>query len=261
MQRMQPTVDSQFWLPGPSALVSEAEFIHVWRIALNPPAPLLTRLERWLSPDERERAQRFRFDHHREQFITAHACLRDILGRYLSMTPEVLRFDVSAYGKPGLTNEFGGGKLTFNLSHSYELGLVAVADRRAIGVDIEYIRADLADEQVARRFFSNLEVEALLSLPKELRKEAFFTCWTRKEAFIKALGEGLSAPLDQFDVSLLPGGPAELLETRPDPAQALQWKLYALAPGSGYTGALAVEGQPGPINCWQWTEKTPEWAW
>jgi 4'-phosphopantetheinyl transferase len=254
---MPPVIDAQIWLPGPTALAQEAEFVHVWRIPLNPSAPLLARLQGWLSQDERERAQRFRFDNHREQFIAAHGCLRDILGRYLSITPEALCFEISAYGKPSLIHENSGDQLTFNLSHSHELGLVAVSSRRAIGVDIEFIRAELADEQVARRFFSPGEVETLMSLPKEMRKEAFFTCWTRKEAFIKALGEGLSAPLDQFDVSFLPGKPAVLLETRPDPARALQWKLYGLQPGSGYAAALAAEGQTVPIQCWQWTEKAP----
>jgi 4'-phosphopantetheinyl transferase len=258
MPAIQPAEESQTWLSGPTAPRWEPEFVHVWRIPLNPSAPLLARLERWLSQDERERAQRFRFDNHREQFISAHGCLRDILGRYLSKTPDVLCFNTSAYGKPSLMSEFGGDELAFNLSHSHELGLVAVASRRAIGVDIEYIRSDLADEQVARRFFSSREVDALLSLPKDMRKEAFFTCSTSKEAYIKALGEGLSMPLDQFDVSLAPGEPAKLLETRPDPAQALQWKLYALQPGSGYAAALAVEGRPGPIHCWQWTENATE---
>jgi 4'-phosphopantetheinyl transferase len=254
---MQPAADTQTWLPGPNRPGWGSEFVHVWRIPLNPLAPLLARLESWLSDDERERANRFRFDNHREKFIAAHGCLRDILARYLSMTPEALHFKTNSYGKPSLIDEINGGQLSFNLTHSHELGLVAISSRRAIGVDIEYIRSELADEQIARRFFSNREADALLSSPLELRKEAFFACWTRKEAFIKAIGEGLSMPLDQFDVSLLPGEPAELLETRPDPAQALQWKLYALQPGSGYAAALAVEGRPVQIQCWQWTENAP----
>ncbi len=116
------------------------------------------------------------------------------------------------------------------------------------------MRPDLADEQIARRFFSNIEVDAYLSLPDQFRNEAFFTCWTRKEAYIKARGEGLSMALDEFDVSLIPGEPAKIINTRPDPAQALQWKLYPLYPSPGYCAALAVQGDEQIVHGWQWNE-------
>jgi 4'-phosphopantetheinyl transferase len=160
----------------------------------------------------------------------------------LNVEPGTLRFCYSEYGKPGLDQEFGGDENSFNLSHSNALGLLAVTRHRAVGVDIEHIRPDLADEQIARRFFSSREVQSLIALPAEVQKEAFFNCWTRKEAYIKAIGEGLSMPLDQFDVSLSPDEPANLLATRPDPAQALQWKLYSLYAGYGYAAAMAVHG-------------------
>jgi 4'-phosphopantetheinyl transferase len=142
--------------------------------------------------------------------------------------------------------------LSFNLTHSHQLALYAVTRRREIGVDLEYVRADFADEQIAERFFSPREVAALRTVPENLLKEAFFHCWTRKEAYVKAKGEGLSIPLDQFDVSLAPGEPALLLSTRDDPQEADRWSLQALFPGSGYVAALAVEGRTWRLKCWQW---------
>jgi 4'-phosphopantetheinyl transferase len=226
--------------------------VHVWKFTLAPPQEILQRLGLFLSEDEIQRANRFHFPHHRDRFIAAHGCLREILSRYTKCPPQALQFQVSPFGKPSLVEEQGGREVAFNLSHSHDLGLVAVTRREAVGVDIEYIRTDLADEQVARRFFSKSEVARLLSLPDEQQKEAFFLCWTRKEAFIKAIGQGLSMPLDRFDVTLAPGEPAQLLATRPDPAQALQWRIYHCVPAEGYAAAVAVAGQEVRINYWEW---------
>lgn len=252
---MIPQTDqSVAWTVGPEAPRLPINHVDVWRIPLNPPPAILIRLQSCLSESEIQRAQRFRFAEHQRQFIAAHGCLREILSRYLRVTPDHLEFQFSEFGKPSLTGELAASGVTFNLSHSNEIGLVAISLGRAIGIDVEYIREDLADEQVARRFFSDHEVTEFLALPLEQRKIAFFTCWTRKEAYIKARGEGLSMPLNQFDVSINPDAPAELLHTRPDPAQALQWRLYALYPGQGYVAALATEGQPASLGCWQWAD-------
>lgn len=254
---MQPRGHSNQWTPGPTLPIIDGSSVHIWRIPLGLPAGLQARFAGCLSADEQARAQRFRFEVHRERFIAAHVGLRDILARYLSLAPGEIQFRVSQFGKPFLVDEQFSRGLTFNLSHSHELGLVAIATQRAVGIDIEHLRADLVEEQVARRFFSQHEVEAYLSLPPEIRKEAFFNCWTRKEAYIKAIGEGLSMPLDQFDVSLTPGEPARLIATRPDPAQALHWNLYALHPGNGYTAALVVNGLPAVLQLWHWTPNQP----
>jgi 4'-phosphopantetheinyl transferase len=255
---MSPDDDAQIWAAGPAMPDGPGDCIHIWRILLNPPSASLVQLEKLLSQVERRRAERFRFPDHQRRFVAAHGCLREILSRYLNTSPEKIDFETNAFGKPSLAKDFYATGLTFNLSHSNEMGLIAIGSRRAIGIDIEHVRSDLADEQVARRFFSKREVTELLSLPVEQRQVAFFTCWTRKEAYIKGRGEGLSMPLDQFDVSIKPDQPVELLQTRPDPAQALQWKLYALYPGRGYVAALAAEGQPGLLNCWQWVEVSSE---
>lgn len=254
---MRPELDPYFWKntaepPGLSGMT-----VHVWRIPLDIPEEGVHWLRLSLSPDEIQRADRFRFDLHRHRFITARGAMRHILAGYLNEKPVTLRFQYSSFGKPGLEQSSFGEWLSFNISHSNDLAIFAVAFKRDVGIDIEFIRQDLADEQIARRFFSNSEVKALLSLPEALRTEAFFNCWTRKEAYIKAIGEGLSMPLDRFDVSLIPGEEAQLLETRPDPAQALQWKLYALSPGEGYKAALVVQDGADQVLGWNW--ECPAW--
>jgi 4'-phosphopantetheinyl transferase len=149
--------------------------------------------------------------------------------------------------------------LQFNLSHSHQMALLAFTRGRNVGVDIEYMRPDVEFEQLARHFFSPTECAVLLDMASVLRKETFYNCWTRKEAYIKARGEGLSIPLDMFDVSLRPGEPAALLQCREDQAEVARWSLHALMPGELYAAALAVEKtreHPGHgILCWDWSEE------
>jgi len=212
-------------------------------------------LLRTLTLDERARARRFRFPRDRDRFIVARGVLRAILGRYLGVDPGRLRFRYSPYGKPALAGPFEDEGIRFNLAHSQGIALYAVSRGREVGIDVEYVRADLADERIAERFFSPREVATLRAVPAEQRREAFFHCWTRKEAYVKARGEGLSLPLDQFDVSLAPGEPAALLSTPGDPPEVTRWSLQALNPGPGYVAALAVEGNGWRLRCWQWTDR------
>ncbi len=149
--------------------------------------------------------------------------------------------------------ESGEAPIRFNISHSRGVALYAVTCGREVGIDLEYMRSDLEVEQIAGRFFSRREIATLHALPAALRRYAFFLCWTRKEAYIKARGEGLSLALDQFDVSLIPGEPAALLGTRPDADEALRWSLLELTPGPPeYASALAVEGVGWSLALWQW---------
>ena len=226
---------------------------HVWRVRLDEPPRRVVRLLSVLSQEERERAKRFRFPKDRNHFIVARAVLRTILALYLNREPGELRFGYSPYGKPYLMREQNKYGLHFNLSHSHGLALLAVASQRKIGVDVERIRSDVADEPIAEQFFSPQEVARLRSLPVALQAEAFFNCWTRKEAYLKARGVGLSLPLYQFDVSLAPGEPAALLETRIDAEEASRWSLRELLPGPGFAAALAVEGHDWRLKCWQWS--------
>jgi 4'-phosphopantetheinyl transferase len=228
--------------PPETLLLSEGE-VHLWRLNLNLQNDLLLNLERTLSEDEIQRADRFHFRHDRNRFIASHGWLREILGRYLHVEPEQLRFCYNSYGKPRLDGISGKHLLCFNLSHSHAIGLLALCLDRNIGVDIEHVRPGLDAMQIAQRFFSTYEVTTLLALTDHLKKEAFFNCWTRKEAYIKAHGEGLSIPLDQFSVTLLPGETALLLHTLPDPEEASRWSLFHIDPKPGYVAALAVEGK------------------
>ena len=217
--------------------------VHVWRIDLEQPGSVLEKFRSMLETDELERAGRFHFEIHRSNFVVARGFLRYILSRYLETKPEGLKFSYGEYGKPALD-----GRLHFNMSHSHRVALLAITEDRQIGVDVEHIRADFATEDIARRFFSPAEVESFNSLPQEEQVAAFFRCWTRKEAFIKATGRGLSQPLDKFDVTLAPGVAAALLWVDEDDAS--RWSMSDLDAGSDYAAALVVEGAASRIYCW-----------
>ncbi|MGE0127944.1 MAG: 4'-phosphopantetheinyl transferase superfamily protein [Blastocatellales bacterium] len=238
-----PMISINDWATPPKALALCREEVHVWRVSLNQPESEVQESFRLLNPDERERASRFRFPQSRDHFAVARGALRVILGRYLDTPPERLRFRYNAFGKPALENEPAGGDLRFNLSHSHGLALCAITFGCEIGVDVEWMRADLAGEETIAKYFSNQEAETIRKLPPELRTQAFFDCWTRKEAFIKAVGEGLSYPLDQFTVTVTPGQPARLLNARGGEQEAGRWSLAPLNCGDGYAAAVAVEGR------------------
>lgn len=245
--------DPSLWLLPPETMKLGDDEVDVWRADLDLDPAHLESLQWTLIPSEKERANRFIFQKDQERFIAARGILRTILSKYLDKNPEQLRFSYNHYGKPALAPKFGGDGLRFNLSHSHEVTLIAVTRGRDIGLDIERIRSDLASEQIARQFFSPGEVATLLALPSHLQQEAFFVCWTRKEAYIKARGEGFSFPLDQFEVSLMPGEPAALLTTRGSPREASRWSICDLNPGPGYSAAMAVKGHALSCNQWQWS--------
>jgi 4'-phosphopantetheinyl transferase len=230
------TDPSMIWSPPPADLVLEPEDVHIWRIALDQPSARLQHYAQLLAPDETARAQRFYFERDRRHFTVGRGALRMILGRYAGIAPSQLQFTYTSYGKPALS----------------ELALCAVTRSREVGVDIEGVREMDDLPQIARQFFSANENAVLSRLPQEIQTEAFFTCWTRKEAYIKAIGEGLSMPLDCFDVSLVPGEPAALLATRKNPEEASRWLLRELFPGPGYLAAVVVEGHDWRVRCWQW---------
>lgn len=238
--------ESSPWIEPPPSPSLESGTVHVWRIALDQPDESLRRFRQTLEPDELNRAGRFHFERHRRHFIVARGFLRSVVARYLETQPEALRFSYGAYGKPALASEH---VLRFNLSHSHEVALLAVALDAELGVDVEHIRADFASEEIARRFFSRAEVEVFNALPKEEQVAAFFRCWTRKEAYIKAIGKGLSQALDAFDVTLAPDAQPALL--RADDDDASRWLLTDIDAGTGYSAALAIEAPITRIRCFQ----------
>ena len=254
-----PLVDTaapQWRSPAEAVCLGGSE-VHVWRAGLDQPPSTIERFLHDLASDERARAERFYFERDRERFIVARGVLRAILGLYLKRAPESLSFCYGSHGKPALAGEADGDSIRFNVSHSRGIALYAVCRGREVGIDLEHIRFDLAIAEIAGRFFSHREVAMLRALPADVQHEAFFRCWTRKEAYIKARGEGLSLPLDQFDVSLIPGEPAELLGTRPDPSEASRWALREIIPAPGYVAALAVQAHGWRLDYWQWPEPGP----
>jgi 4'-phosphopantetheinyl transferase len=221
--------------------------VHVWRIALDHIATSVA-MNGMLSADERQRADRFRFNKDRVQFIQSRAALRFILGNYLSIAPNKVEFSYSTYGKPSLANGSSPSTLQFNLSRRDNLALLAIANNREVGVDVEITRNDLPLAQMAETSFSQPELTTWRNLPPNLRTLGFFNCWTRKEAYIKAHGEGLSFPLKQFDVSLVPGMPARLIEVRNGMDDAGRWTMNDVPAGDGYVAAIAATRTgPAPL--------------
>ncbi|HTP85308.1 MAG TPA: 4'-phosphopantetheinyl transferase superfamily protein [Bryobacteraceae bacterium] len=222
-------------------LTLEPGEVHVWRVALDRPAEPFRTL---LSPDEMARAAKFRVPNGAERYIVGRGVLRTLLGRYTGVEPAGIVFVHNQFGKP----EVPGTNVCFNLSHSHGQALAAFTRGRAIGVDIERIREEVMREKIAERFFSPAEARALAALPADHQAQGFFNCWTRKEAWIKARGEGMSIPLSSFEVSLAPGEPARLLATRPDAEEAGRWSLAALDCEPGFAAAVAVAGELAQVN-------------
>ena len=249
--RTDQDAETIWQLPNADLSLPRSE-VHVWRALLDQPQSLTAFLAS-LAHDEQERAARFLFQKDRQRFIAARGLLRAILSRYLNLRPDDLSFGYSAHGKPFLASA-PGGDLRFNVSHSHGLALFAFARERDLGIDVEQMRPEVAGQRIAERFFSAAEVAALRELPAEQQREAFFNCWTRKEAYIKARGEGLSLSLDQFDVSLAPGQPPALLRTAMAADEASRWSMIELAPTAVYKAALVVEGQDWQLRCWQWPD-------
>ena len=250
---MRETTGSDWQIPPAGVALNKSE-VHVWMATLDRQPSVIDRFWQALSGDEQERAARFRFLKDRLQFIFARGVLRELLGGYLKVPPGSVRFRYSDFGKPFLAEEFGSTHLQFNVSHAGAIVLLAFAIDLELGVDVEEVRADLATEALAERFFSAREVAIIRSLPETLRGEAFFNCWTQKEAFIKAIGEGLSCPLDHFDVVPPPGEPAGLLATRVQGHPASKWLLKGLDVKPGFKAAIAVENKGWELRCWQWAD-------
>ena len=235
------------WDHPPAQYQLADDEIHVWRLPLDLQAVELDALGLLLAANELARAERFRFPEHRCRFIARRGSVRTILGRYLDVPPQSLMFGKDKDGKPFLLADAKSPPPTFNVSSSQDLALLAVARDRKLGVDIERMDPKHADRQVVKSHFSSVEREALENLTESQWLNAFFHCWCRKEAFIKAVGKGLSLPLDRFAVSVGSDRPGELIALDPSLGFHLRdWSLHDLAPLPGYATALAVHG-PTPL--------------
>ena len=240
------------WPLAPADIALAANHVHLWRASLEAPEPLVQQLHATLSTDEQERARQYRFRHDQHRFIIARGWLRDILSRYLHLQASQVRFCYNPHGKPELDPEEPlADQLHFNLAHSENLALYAFSRERRVGVDLERQRPGLADDRVTDTVFAPREVATLRSLPPHDQERAFFACWTRKEAYVKARGEGLVMPLDTFEVSLLSGESPALLSMPGDPEEVARWSLRELDLGPDYAATLAVEGQGWLLQLWQ----------
>jgi 4'-phosphopantetheinyl transferase len=212
--------------------------LHVWRGSLNQPLAIRHRLESLLSDDEHERALRFHFDKDRARYVVGRGLLRLLLARYTGLDAACIGFDYGRHQKPVLA---GAETPFFNLAHAGTIVLYVFSSCFPVGVDVELMQPELPGEGIAEHFFSPLEVATLRSLPKHERGKAFLACWTRKEAFLKARGDGLTLALDSFDVTLAPDEPAALLRTEWSPDEHLGWKLLDISdPESAQVAALAA---------------------
>lgn len=230
--------------------------VHVWLVALDLDRATLEHMATLLSGDERERARRFHFDHDRAHYTVARGTLRALLGAYLTIAPADVTFEYGSHGKPSLSPAYALTDLRFNASHSQDYALYAFARGRDVGIDIEHTRPLPDATTIAERFFSPYEYATLRGLPSDQQPAAFYTAWTRKEAYIKATGRGLAQPLDEFDVTLAPSAPAQLLRVANSPDEAQRWQLCALPAPAGYAAALAVEGAHWRPTLWRWRSET-----
>ncbi len=224
---------------GPFQLTSHE--VHGWCVNLDVSREAYAHLHATLSDDERSRSGRFRFECDRQRFVVAHGVLRGLLARYLQTRPSRIRYVYNAFGKPDLSPEFAN-QVKFNLSHSAGLALIAIAADSNVGVDLEYIRTQPDYVEIARRFFSVPEVDHLKRLPSHLRSRAFFSRWTKTEAYVKACGKSL----------------ADLDGTSNDTRRARRWSFHTLRPARGYVGALAIEGRGWRLAQWRWQRGNPE---
>jgi 4'-phosphopantetheinyl transferase len=238
------------WSPAPSTFVFPANRIDVWRVRLDETVNSETETT-ILSPDEIDRANRFHFERDRNRFSRCRSALRQLIASYLSIASADIRFDYLASGKPQLAGDQNPRGLQFNVSHSAEMALIAVGSEHRIGIDIERIRTDVDTIALAARCFSQRERDGLRELPLPLRTSGFYACWTRKEAFLKATGDGLSFPLENFSVTTDPEFEPAIEEIRGDAELGKQWLLMDLVV-DGYRAALAVDHTCPCLETYAW---------
>jgi 4'-phosphopantetheinyl transferase len=239
------------WSPAPSRLIYPSGRLDVWRARLDEPSKAASEAG-VLSADEITRANRFHFEKDRNHFSRCRSALRGLLARYLEIPAVEIRFDYLRSGKPQLAGEQNPCGLQFNVSHSAGIALVAVGSKRRLGVDIEKIRGDVDTAALAERFFSLRERAGLRALPDHLRVPGFFACWTRKEAFLKATGDGLSFPLADFSVTTHPDVDPALEEIRGDTEAREQWSLADLNVLDGYRAAVALDCACSQLETYAW---------
>jgi 4'-phosphopantetheinyl transferase len=225
----------------PAHLELNSEDVHIWWASLDLPRENLSKLIKLLSDDEKARAWRFHFEHHRLRYIAGRAYLRQLLGGYLGLRPAQIEFDYNPLGKPVLKNISDGQVLQFNLSNSEDRVLISFNWERLIGIDLEFIHPVPDKDNIARQFFCESECDLLSSLSGEAKSKTFFELWTCKESLLKAMGTGLTAPINEVEIALNNGN-ARLVSIATDPSPAADWQFRLFQPAPGYQAALTVKG-------------------
>ncbi len=241
------------WNLPPGKIELLTEDVHVWSALLDVQEDLLQVLLQTLDAGERLRADRFYFEMDRTRFIASHGLLRTILGSYMNVAPGKVQFSYNSQGKPYLEETFQGKKLQFNMSHSHEIALFAVAFNRQVGVDLEHIYLFAETDSLADLVLSQREKAAWRKYPANHRLETLFRYWTCKEAFVKATGEGLSLPLEKIHISLKPDQ-TKLMSINRSLREASRWSLQELYPVPDFAAAIVVEGFGYHLNHWQWPQ-------
>jgi len=239
------------WPDPPADLRLQSAEVHVFATWLDA-CRTIDRMRLFLSRDEKLRAGRFRFERDRNRFIVARAWLRAVLAHYLEISPAKIVFSYGPSGKPVLAGALAGSELQFNLAHSGALALLAVTTTAPIGIDVEHTRSIPEAEQLVCRFFSPREADFFHELEADARPAAFFNLWTRKEALLKATGEGIAHSLNRVEVSFLSHEPARLLSLPPGTLPLSRWTLRELHPAMGFTAALAVASFPILLRSFSW---------
>lgn len=242
------------WFPAPKSVILAPAELHLWRMRCDGSSEALEHYRELLFPEEKERAQRFVVKEARRDFIVSRGVLRELLAAYLNTRPADIVLRYGRRGKPHVWRGDGASNVRFNVSHCKGFAVFAFSLQAEVGVDIEQIRAEFPGTEIAERFFSAQEVAALSKLPPEKRSGAFFACWTRKEAYVKARGEGLQIPLRSFSVGLGENKEEQLVDE-----QGKEWSIYPFAPGAGFAGAIAAEGKDWKLKLWEreeWCRKS-----
>ena len=230
--------------------------VHVWRVFLDSLEFEVESLLGILSVDELERAKRFHFERDKKRFIVSRGILRNILSYYLGISPQKIIFEYTSQGKPVIASKPGEVPYRFNLCHSGELALYAVSPGRNIGVDTERVRDDVSVDQVSQKFYSHDEISALENTYEKDRSRLFFQYWTRKEALLKATGEGISFPMDKCDVSLISGSVLSPVILSGNNEEGSRFYVQDLFPGNGYVAAIAIDNSNCNISCWHYSLKS-----
>jgi len=238
------------WPEPPDNLSIGASEVHVWFAALDQPPEVLERFHASFSVDEQQRAERFRIGNLRNHYVAARGMMREVLARYLGTSSQSLAFTYAAHGKPSLASSWRDTGLDFNLAHSHCAAVLAVTQGEPIGVDIEQIRPMPNAGALMERFFAAEEIDAWKRLNEKLRLEAFFRGWTRKEAYLKAVGSGLSFPLDRFCITIDPSQTPRVLSIDGDVKEAARWWLTSFDPAETFVAALAMRGTPRTLRLW-----------